>query len=623
MEASSERELFDRFNREYLAVHAGKEELFWSVYMATSRDHAGLAAAERELKAFVSDSGRLAAARKAIVSLEEAGYSSSEEGGLLEGLRGWRALFEANVIESSEGRAAMDRVIALEAELFAKRRSYVLRHVDESGSESEATLGALATNIAANPREDARESSYRALLGLEEWLLGEGFLEIVKARNELARSLGFPDFFEYKVRKTERMTGAALFGVLDEFERSTVLANKRGLERAVALRGESALEPWNLRYAAAGESLREADPYFPFELALERWTESFRRMGIGFRGARLQLDLLEREGKYQNGFCHCPHPAFYDRGAWTPAGVNFTSEGRPAQVGSGLKALETLFHEGGHAAHFANIAKNSPCFSQEYPPTSMAFAETQSMFCESVLGEADWLARRARSASGEAMPRELIRRRIENDQPFKAWGDRMLLVPSSFERALYRLSDEELEPGKVLALARETEKRLLGIPSPRPVLAIPHLLSQESAASYHGYLLAAMAVSQTRERILDEFGFIVDNPAVGTLLSDAYWAPGNSVTLDEALKTMTGERLSPRCLAAACNVRSEEAWAAADAAIIASLERGYPEDYPVSLDAELRIVHGDETIADNATSEAKMCADFAAWVRAMHPRREA
>jgi len=624
MEPSGVRDFFDRLNRGYLAVHQKKEELFWSVYMAVSDDHGALAEAEKEFKAFISDSGTLAAVREGIEALEAAGFapgfSASDGGELLEGMRGWRSLFEANVIESPEGRAAMDRVIALEAELYAKRRGYTLRHVDESGAEVDATLGSLATNIAANPSEEARESSFRALRGLEAWVLDEGFLEIVKARNVLARSLGYADFFEYKVRKTEGMTVVRLFEILDAFERTTAAANARGLAGVGASFGQASLEPWNLRYVAQGDLLREAEPYFPFELALERWERSFRRMGIGFRGATLQLDLLEREGKYQNGFCHGPRPAFYDEGSWVPARVNFTSEGRPDQVGSGKRALDTLFHEGGHAAHFSNVAKNAPCFSQEYPPSSMAFAETQSIFCESVLGDADWLVRYARSKAGETMPHELIRKRIENDQPFRAWGERMLLVPSAFERALYSLSDDELRPEKVLALARETEARILGAPSPRPVLAIPHLLNQESAASYHGYLLASMAVYQTRARLQGEYGYIADNPAVGKLLARKYWEPGNSVSLNEALRGMTGSGFSPRYLAEACNARAEETWEVAEASIVASLEREYPEDYPANLDAEIRIVHGDETIADNATSEAKMCADFAAWVRAKYAR---
>jgi hypothetical protein len=619
MNASDIRAFFDGLNHDYLTVHRKKEDLFWATYMATSDDHAGFAEAEKAYKAFVSDPERLAAVRERIGVLEK-GSSSDEKASLLAGLRGWRALFEANGIEGASGRADMDRIVALEAELFEKRQKHGLCHLNERGEEEVATLGSLLTNEATNPNGAARNSSLLALRGLEEWTLENGFLEIVKARNAFARGQGYRDYFEYKVNKSEAMTPAALFAILDDFERLTASANRRGLASIERSYGKEALEPWNLRFRMSGDVLREADPFFPFELALERWTESFRRMGITFRGAVMQLDLLERAGKYQNGFCHGPVPAFFDGGTWVPAHVNFTSEGRPSQVGAGQRALETLFHEGGHAAHFANVTRNSPCFSQEYPPTSMAYAETQSMFCDSLLGDADWLSRYAKKRDGAAMPAELIRRRIERSQPFRAFAERMILVVPYFERALYSLADSELEKGKVLALARESERRILGVESSRPLLAIPHLLNQESAASYHGYLLADMAVYQTRAWFLDKFGYIADNPAVGPLLAEKYWAPGNSLTHDQTLRSLTGEGFSPRHLAEACNASVQEAWAAAEASMTATQDREYSSEYPVSLDADIRIVHGSLVYADNSVSEEKMCSDFAAWVLENYPR---
>lgn len=51
-------------------------------------------------------------------------------------------------------------------------------------------------------------------------------------------------------------------------------------------------------------------------------------------------------------------------GTWQPAHANFTSLATPNQLGSGKTALETLLHEGGHAAHFANVDQHSPFFSQ-------------------------------------------------------------------------------------------------------------------------------------------------------------------------------------------------------------------------------------------------------------------
>ena len=84
--------------------------------------------------------------------------------------------------------------------------------------------------------------------------------------------------------------------------------------------------------------------------------------------------LHTQEGKYSNGFCHWPQPAYArpEDGAWVPSVANFTSLATPSAVGSGKTALVTLLHEGGHAAHFANIRQHSPFFSQERAPTSVA-----------------------------------------------------------------------------------------------------------------------------------------------------------------------------------------------------------------------------------------------------------
>ena len=188
----------------------------------------------------------------------------------------------------------------------------------------------------------------------------------------------------------------------------------------------------------SGDVTRQMDPYLPFSKAVERWVLSFRRLGVQYRQATMQLDLVERKGKYQNGFCHGPIPSYYDGGRWVPGQINFTADATPDQVGSGARAINTLFHEGGHAAHFANVTQNAPCFSQEFAPTSMAYAETQSMFCDSLLNDADWLKRYARNAAGEPMPDALIRARIEATQPFFAFAERSIAVVAYFERELYR-----------------------------------------------------------------------------------------------------------------------------------------------------------------------------------------
>jgi hypothetical protein len=201
----------------------------------------------------------------------------------------------------------------------------------------------------------------------------------------------------------------------------------------------------------------------------------------------------------------------------------------------------------------------------------------------------------------------------------RAFDARSIAVVPYFESALYRMPDDDLTPETVLALARETEMRVLGIESPRPLLAIPHLLNQESAASYQGYLLALMAVSQTRAHLLREFGYLADNAAIGPALSAHYWEPGNSVDHESMLRSLTGESFSARYLAEDCNDSVDEARARAETLMQNAGARRYPDQVLTSLDADIRIVHGDELIADSSDGEEAMCTRFEAWVREHYP----
>ena len=184
-----------------------------------------------------------------------------------------------------------------------------------------------------------------------------------------------------------------------------------------------------------------------------------------------------------------------------------------------------------------------------------------------------------------------------------------------FERALYQLSDEALTPQTVLQLARSHEARILGVsPGPRPLLAIPHLLNQESAAAYHGYLLANMAVYQTRAYFERTYGYLTDNPAIGPALAKHYWAQGNGQNHNETLVSLTGESFNAKYLADMCNQTVDQAWQQAQDAIAAAATRVYPTSAPQSLDAVIRIVHGAEVLADNSVSDDAMCAQFESWV---------
>jgi oligoendopeptidase F len=612
---------FSQLNHDYLAIHQRKETLFWDTYMGISEDHDGFAAAEKHYKQFIACDQRLGELRAHIQRLEQL-PPSAERDELLIGLRGWYTFFDCNAIENQQAQVELDQLIELEARLFARRKEFKPHHLDASGKPVEASLGAMLTNLATNDKEAHRLSSHQALLGVEQWVLANGLIDIVQQRNRFARSLGYRNYFDYKVQKSERMTPEQLFTILDRFEAQTRETNLESLSRLREQKGDDATAPHNVRFFSSGDVNRQLDAYMPFASALSRWITSFERLHIGFSGAHLTLDLLERDGKYENGFMHGPVPAFVNEGSWQPATINFTSLAKPDQIGSGLNGLNTLLHEGGHAAHFANIKQNAPCFSQEFAPTSMAYAETQSMFCDSLLDDADWLSLYATDQEGTPIPATLIHQLIAAKQPMRAFGERHILLVPYFEWAFYQLADAEMTPVAITALAREVEQRILGISaSPRPTLAIPHLLSQESACSYHGYLLALMAVEQTRAFFLKRDGYLTNNPAIGPDLARHYWQPGNRLTHDETLRSLTGEGFNPDYLAKICNLSVDACWQAAQTSIAAAVARPQTAD-SFELDAHIRIVHGSQLIADNRHGNGPMCQQFAAWVHAHYPQPE-
>ena len=600
---------------EYLRRHTRKEDQFWVAKMGLADDaeraQRELGEAEIDLNRFLQDPDRLAALR----ALEASGAGTGEEKAIL---RGWIATFAAHVVEDPAARELSAKIVESEAELQVARGKMELGFVDpDTGALVRASSVKLSTMLRTDPDERRRRAAWEGLRSIEPFVLDHGFLDVVRMRNRFARMQGYVDYYDYRLRVVERMSKEEVFGMLEDLAARTEEHTRAELGKFEKAHGAGSLEPWNFGFLRMGTVARELDPYFGFGDAIARWGRSFAALGVKYRDATLTLDLVDRKGKYENGFMHGPGPAFFDEGTWRPARINFTANAIPGQVGSGVRAMQTLFHEGGHAAHFSNILAPAPCFSQEFAPTSVAYAETQSMFMDSLLSDADWRTRYATDGAGRQMPLELIEKAIREEQPLRAWDVRAMLTVPFAERAIYEIPDEELTPERVLREIRAIEARLTGLPAaPRPILAVPHLLAGESSAYYHAYVLAEMAVYQTRAFFLARDGHLVDNPRIGPDLAKSYWAPGNAVPFNDTLRALTGSPLRADALVAECLLGAEEACERARRQVaklgqIPAFE-GEPE-----LDATVRVIHGKETVATTEEGGfAAAAARFAAWVDA-------
>ncbi len=600
-------------NREYAALHTRKEELFWATKMGITREYDAFNDAENALQAFRQDGKRLAAVRSLAADATTDAQRTT--------LKGWIHFFECGVIEDEAAQREAAEIVEFESTIAKARGALPLVWIHpDTGERVRASSVALALKVATDPDERVREAAYRGLESIEQFALDSGFLELVRRRNRFARRLGYVDYYDWKVSTTEGFDKKTLFALLDDLELRTRDAAGRRIEAVRAEKGNAALAPWNFRYQTQGDAVRDLDPYFRFDDALSRWGRSFTALGIRFEGALLQLDLIVRDGKFENGFCHAPEVPYEDANGRVRARVNFTSTAVPGQVGSGKRAAETLFHEGGHAAHFANMLMGAPCFSQEFAPTSAAFAETQSMFCDSLLSDADWMARYAVDRDGRPVPWELVEKATRLGQDNEVIHLRNLLTVCYAEKALYEIPDAELTADRVMSEIRDVERRLNFIDRcPRPTLAVPHLLAGESSCIYHGYVLALGGVAQTRAFFEHRDGYLTDNPNIGPTLREKYWRPGNSITFTDYLAQLTGSKFSFDALVTTVSRTADEAVADQRARLARDAERPRFAGR-VDLDLTIRMVHGDKVLATTETASfEEVASQYAAWVRSLEP----
>mmetsp|Transcript_32410 Transcript_32410/g.49284 ORF Transcript_32410/g.49284 Transcript_32410/m.49284 type:complete len:667 (+) Transcript_32410:82-2082(+) len=614
--ATTAQSFIDEVNSEYEQLHRAFELQFWGTKMNLSDPSYSvdeLTKTKGEMESFLADETKLAHTREL---LSETNIDSTTA----KTLKMFERTFGCYIMESEIAKKLRSEATKIEGQLESARNSMVLGATIDGNFEEMSSVG-LRSKLRVDPKEEVRKACWEGLNKIGDFVTENGFVELVKKRNTMAKSLGYLDYYDYKVTQAEGFGKEELFKILDTLEKgSRPIMEKARMQFSAEKGGISSLEPWNVSFFMAGDVTRKMDPYFPFEKSVEQWGRSFAAMNISYRGASMDLDLLDRKKKYSNGFCHWPQPAWVKPdGTWQPAQTHFTSLADPSAVGSGLTGLTTLMHEAGHAAHFANIEMPSPLFSQERAPTSVPYAELQSMFLDSLVGDAAWRAKYAISRDGQTIPWDIVREDIEGSHPYKVFALRAMIAVPYFEKQLYEMDEEDLSAESIKELANKVETEIQGGLSARPLLSVPHLLSDEASCYYHGYVLAEMAVHQTRDFVLKRDGYIVDNPSIGPLLTEAYWRPGNSEPFLDLVKECTGSSLTG------------DAWIAALEQDLEDLLKEEKEAYDqtraecmnkdnsnnIDLDMRIRIVDGDAVLADTEEDGSFLatCAKFEKYVR--------
>jgi len=375
-------------------------------------------------------------------------------------------------------------------------------------------------------------------------------LDLARVRNKAAKTLGYANFWEMKIRMQEH-DPAMLVALFDRLEKETdapFAAMKARLDGEVGARLKvpaGALMPWhydNPFFQAAPPSAAIDPDVFYADRKKEDIVEIAKRfyadIGLPMDSIIARSDYYDREGKDQHAFC---------------TDIDHAGDVRMLlNIQPKAEWMDTMLHESGHAVYAAYNDPSLPWILRD--SAHILTTEGVAMLFGALGQNPTWMVGYAGvdKARADAAANALYEQRRREQLLFARWD----MVMFRFEKALYENPDQDLNR---LWYDLVERLQLLKRPAGRDLpdwAAKPHFTI--APVYYHNYLLGELFAAQLRAKLVEISGHKGPAAALsftgrkdfGKFFADEVFRPGMRWELPEYVRRATDRPRGPEAFAA-------------------------------------------------------------------------
>lgn len=406
-------------------------------------------------------------------------------------------------------------------------------------------------SLSDNQIEEILKTSTDSKKLMDVWLahkkignvVADDIINLVKMRNESAKSVGFNNFHEMSLKLSEQdpQEIEKLFDELDNLTRNVFIELKNEMDNYFAKRynvSNEDLSPWHYQNRFFQEAPQiyslDLDKYYKEKDVVELAKVYYKGIGLPIDGMLEKSDLFEKPGKNQHAFC-----IDIDREGDIRVLCNVKNNGM---------WMNTMLHEFGHAVYNQKINPELPFELRD--PAHTFTTEAIAMMFGRLYSNPAWLRDNLGITENEInkIADESYKILKLEQMVFSRWAQ----VMYRFEKSMYENPDQDLN--KLwwnLVEKYQMIKKPEGRNEPDWASKI-HIAS--SPCYYHNYLLGELLASQLNNYIIknivksDNLSMqsFSNNIEIGKYLTDKVFFPGALYHWNVMIEKATGEKLTPK-----------------------------------------------------------------------------